>query len=807
MNAATTSAIYDVILPGWREATRNGKNRRVCAPYRDDKNPSLDVHETKLTWFDRGIGEGGGAVDLARRVLGEEGARSLLRELGDKQEDHAPTTAAPKLKPQVEVMSGATSAQIAALKRSRRLRDGATLDRIGAKTLRVRWPEDDGGWQSWTVWVGLPTLVEGGFKLWALNKNGIPRLDDRGKLIQRNVGPVSFFLSPAAHQRNGGTIQRLFDVEGESDAIACIDSGVPHVVASSGGAGSLAAHERHREFLLALEPDEVVVIRDLDDAGRAGAAKVAEWWLAQGITVRIVELPEELGDKGDLRDFLNGRPARDGQPAVEPIGGAAQLHTLADAAPKRERATSAKLESEANCGGSDQDIQLTLCNENLTDSGNALRFYAMHREWARFVYERNEWATFDGSRWIFDGLRTVQRMAYETARAISAAAESLPDDRRRKLQEHSLKLESAAAIRRMLELAAPRLQVRAADFDQPRHLLNCPNGTFDLHTLKMRPPDPDDLLTKITAAVYDPSAVSELWQRVLEHAIPDPLIREYLQRLAGLTLDASIMLDLAILIHGPTRTAKGTVQSAIHGSFGDYAVTAGLEDFADRKPQAGRATPELVRLQGVRMVSVYETSARLRLDAALVKTLSGSDPITVRDLYCRAVTYLPQFTLWLATNCRPSVPSDDDALWERLREIPFNEHLKPEERKPSFRADLSDPKKHGAAVLAWAVEGLRRYRESGLTTPDGVVQAGADYRAEMDPLTDFFGDCLVFEPGAKITSSQLASAYSTWCQANSERPRSTKKLAAALTAKGCEGDRSRDQDGKLFRFWSGVRHA
>ncbi len=77
MTQDAKAAIYDHLLPGWRDAPRNGQNRRVRAPYREDAHPSLDIHEEKLTWYDRGIGEGGGAVDLAHRVLGEEGARSI----------------------------------------------------------------------------------------------------------------------------------------------------------------------------------------------------------------------------------------------------------------------------------------------------------------------------------------------------------------------------------------------------------------------------------------------------------------------------------------------------------------------------------------------------------------------------------------------------------------------------------------------------------------------------------------------------------------------------------------------------------
>ena len=45
---------------------------------------------------------------------------------------------------------------------------------------------------------------------------------------------------------------------------------------------------------MALAPDEVVVVRDLDDSGRDGARKTSRWWLAHGIPVRVLKLPEEL---------------------------------------------------------------------------------------------------------------------------------------------------------------------------------------------------------------------------------------------------------------------------------------------------------------------------------------------------------------------------------------------------------------------------------------------------------------------------------------------------------------------------------
>ena len=104
------------------------------------------------------------------------------------------------------------------------------------------------------------------------------------------------------------------------------------VIATTGGASALTAHDRHRDWLRALEPREVVVVRDLDDAGRKGAARVSAWWRALGVRVVVLELPAELGEGGDLRDFLRGRRPVANRITLEPLGGPAELAALAGGA-------------------------------------------------------------------------------------------------------------------------------------------------------------------------------------------------------------------------------------------------------------------------------------------------------------------------------------------------------------------------------------------------------------------------------------------------------------------------------------------
>ena len=325
----------------------------------------------------------------------------------------------------------------------------------------------------------------------------------------------------------------------------------------------------------------------------------------------------------------------------------------------------------------------------------------------------------------------------------------------------------------MIELARsePEIPVRPDQFDSDPNLLNVANGTLELRTGKLKAHDRADLITRISPVEWDPCARCELWESVLVEAVDDADSRDFLQRVAGYTAFGHATEDTLILIHGPPRAMKGTVQGAIEAALGEYALTAGLDDFAEKKAgQGGGPRPELVRLRGARMVSLYETSARLRLSSSLIKTLCGGDPVTARGMYeRRPVTFVPQFTLWIATNHRPTVPDDDAAIWERLRELRFEKSIPPEDRDPKIRPALRDPKRSGPAVLRWIVDGAAWYLERGIDAPELVQTATANYREAMDPLADFISECCVMSETCFVKAGDLRAAYEAWCQENGER--------------------------------------
>src|SRR5262249_2481106 len=107
--------------------------------------------------------------------------------------------------------------------------------------------------------------------------------------------------------------------------LAMVDAGAVAVISTTGGAKSLAGHDADCHWLLGLRPTEVVVVRDRDESGRTGFRSAENWWRRAGVRVPDFQLPDELGEGGELRDYLLGRIAKNGDPERAPLGTLANL--------------------------------------------------------------------------------------------------------------------------------------------------------------------------------------------------------------------------------------------------------------------------------------------------------------------------------------------------------------------------------------------------------------------------------------------------------------------------------------------------
>jgi putative DNA primase/helicase len=193
---------------------------------------------------------------------------------------------------------------------------------------------------------------------------------------------------------------------------------------------------------------------------------------------------------------------------------------------------------------------------------------------------------------------------------------------------------------------------------------------------------------------------------------------------------------------------------------GDYSTTTNPDVVMRHRNGDATAQYALAELKGVRLVSVSETKRGVELEEATVKQITGNDSISVRAPFGRPFTYLPQFTLWMSTNHKPEIPDGSEAIWDRLRLLPFTQRFE------GRGADTKLPDKlreELPGVLAWAVRGCVEWQSQGLGSSKAVDKATAEYRSETDVVDRFFDDVCVFGPEERITKKELFEAWESWC--------------------------------------------
>lgn len=336
---------------------------------------------------------------------------------------------------------------------------------------------------------------------------------------------------------------------------------------------------------------------------------------------------------------------------------------------------------------------------------------------------------------------------------------------------------TASGSRGVLDLASRRMWVAEVDADP--WMLNCRNGTLDLHTLQLRPHDPADLITKMTGAAYYPDASSTEWEKFLTEVLPDPQVRGFLQRYAGVALIGKVVEQVMAILTGGGRNGKGVTARTSSRALGEYAVEASNDMLTAGRwghKSAGELSA-LMSLRGRRWVTMTETSKGAALDETLMKYLTGGDMITAKLMGRDWVEFEPSHSILMSTNDLPEVDADAAAVWARLRIVPFDVSFIGRE-DPGLEDRLA---LQLDAVLTWAVEGLRDYRQrGGLDAPKAVLARTAEYRVDNDPFTRFVDERCVRQTGARVQRSELAAAYAQWAIESQEAPLKPREIAAKV---------------------------
>ena len=383
--------------------------------------------------------------------------------------------------------------------------------------------------------------------------------------------------------------------------------------------------------------------------------------------------------------------------------------------------------------------------EVTTEDACALEFGRRHPEY-RYTPAFGAWHYYDPQRAVWQQDLRLQHMTLIR----SLVREQAPE-----------KLHKSSAIAGVATLARsnPGVAMPADRWDADHFLLGTPGEAIDLRKGQAVPNPRECYITRQTAVrPAPPGTPTPLWSAFLERVTRhDPQLIGYLQRIAGYALTGSNREQALFFANGPGGNGKGVFMNTLTGIMGDYAHTASGDLLLAM--DGGRHPTDMASLRGKRFVTASELRPGARWDEQRLKSLTGGDPITARFMRQDEFTYIPQLTLVIAGNHRPSFAGVDEAIRRRLRLVPFTQEIPAEERDPELPEKLRE---EWPGILRWMIDGCLLWQRDGLAAPASVTDASAEYLESEDSLGQWLHDRIKVVNDDGITaSSTLFEDWST----------------------------------------------
>jgi putative DNA primase/helicase len=232
------------------------------------------------------------------------------------------------------------------------------------------------------------------------------------------------------------------------------------------------------------------------------------------------------------------------------------------------------------------------------------------------------------------------------------------------------------------------------------------------------PHDRQHLITTLSPASYDPDAPCPRWEQFMGEIMAGNVeMVAGLQRLAGYFLTGDVSVQILPIFYGPGGNGKNVFLDTIMGVMGPHAEEA-PDGLVTAKASEEHPT-EIADLYGKRLVVASETEENKKLRIGLVKKITGNKFLKGRFMRQDYFQFERSHKTVLVTNNKPVVTESSNAIWRRLRLIPFVVTI-PEDQQDRQLTERLVAEWPG--ILAWAVRGCLEWqaRQCDLEFPPAV---------------------------------------------------------------------------------------
>jgi putative DNA primase/helicase len=389
----------------------------------------------------------------------------------------------------------------------------------------------------------------------------------------------------------------------------------------------------------------------------------------------------------------------------------------------------------------------------------------------RYCEELKQWFSWNGLLWMRDRTSGVYDLVrkYVRFRALNSKADTK-------------KVLNGGFISGVETLARKdqRIATLAEMWDAMLFILNTPAGPVDLRTGELMPLNSSMLLSKSTSVA--PEGGCPLWKKFLLEAMGgNQEAVDFLQLMCGMALSGEIRDHAIFFLYGPGGNGKSVFLSTVSHILADYHRSMMQETITERGAGHDRHPTEIASVVGARLVTVSETEKGRRWSETRVKQLTGGDTVTARVISGNPFDFIPQLTMIISGNFKPSLGSVGDAMKRRLHLIPFTH--KPAKPDPDLTKKLEE---EHAGILAWMIEGAVKWYRDGLHAPESVKEATKEYISGEDTTGQWLDEKCVLKSDAWTPRTLSFQAWQQWAEQSREPIGSSKVFYETMRQRGFE---------------------
>lgn len=302
----------------------------------------------------------------------------------------------------------------------------------------------------------------------------------------------------------------------------------------------------------------------------------------------------------------------------------------------------------------------------------------------------------------------------------------------------------------------------------------------DENVISIRPTKPQDYLSNMGGCSVmdedemeskDYKAAEEL-EEWLTDLFPDEEERMYFLAIVAIGLAGRNICKIAVFFVGDTNGGKSMVKMLIELTMKDYAVTINNNSMTEDLKR-GQADSEAASQVGKRYVFTQEMNQNEKINSSTMKTDTGSDIKTFRQLYKTAESYRPSHIPISFSNYCPVFTTIDETVIGRVAIVYFGSvwkreapATKEEQRKQrvyprndDFASKIPSYTEHFLKML------LKIYPDSRnviRNPPESFRARAQQHWHNVSPMDRYVEEMIEYNQNCKIPSRAFTTSYTRW---------------------------------------------